>query len=180
MVGTLLLFVLLCMRFYESESLRTRLALVRHSSLHCCESKDLATSYSHFVVSKLGPVTSVEISNDNLIRIVNLEATDAECNLLCWKCLGYQYDDSTGTYSADNVFPKWKATYPHPPDVIGVTRSYDAIIDKPVRDASMSLMRSIPRDFKGGVRALEKEGFRGFKLSELTPNKTRRAQVRFL
>lgn len=36
----------------------------------------------------------------------------------------------------------------------------------------------IPRDFKGGLRSLTTTvGFKGFKLSELTPNITRRAQV---
>lgn len=39
------------------------------------------------------------------------------------------------------------------------------------------LMRSIPRDYKGGVMKLGDVGFKGFKLKELTPNKTRRAQV---
>ena len=33
------------------------------------------------------------------------------------------------------------------------------------------------RDYKGGVRNLKSAGFRGYKLSELTPNKTRRAQL---
>ena len=63
--------------------------------------------------------------------------------------------------------------------LLGVSRKYDVIeIDKPVRDASMNLMRSIPRDFKGGVRNLEPLGlFKGYKLNELTPNKTRRAQL---
>ena len=76
------------------------------------------------------------------------------------------------------VFPKFAANYPTPPDLIGVTRNYaDPAVDKPVRDASMNLMRSVPKDFKGGVRNLESEGFRGYKLNELTPNKTRRAQL---
>ena len=76
------------------------------------------------------------------------------------------------------VFPKFAANYPTPPDLIGVTRNYaDPAVDKPVRDASMNLMRSVPKDFKGGVRSLESEGFRGYKLNELTPNKTRRAQL---
>eukprot|EP01035_Chromulina_nebulosa_P018345 gene18345-24037_t len=41
----------------------------------------------------------------------------------------------------------------------------------------MDLMRSIPRDFKGGIRNLINVGFKGFLLKELTPNKTRRAQL---
>ena len=41
----------------------------------------------------------------------------------------------------------------------------------------MNLMRSVPRDFKGGVRELVNFGWTMYKLNELTPNKTRRAQV---
>ena len=38
--------------------------------------------------------------------------------------------------------------YPDPVDLIGITRDYSQEVDFPVRHASMSLMRSIPRDFK--------------------------------
>ena len=130
------------------------------------------------VVQLDGPVLAEEIENQNLIRIVNLQCTDAECNKLAWKCLGYGYDTATDKFVlTPNVFPKWAAKYPEPPDLIGVTRNYSPDVDKVCRDASMNLMRSIPRDFKGGVREVEKEGFRGYKLKELTPNKTRRAQL---
>ena len=44
-------------------------------------------------------------------------------------------------------------------------------------DACMNLMRSVPRDFKGGVRDMVNYGWKMYKLNELTPNKTRRAQV---
>lgn len=137
----------------------------------------LGKTENDFIVNIESDVTEEEISNLNLIKIVNLEATDLQCNQLCWKCLGYLYDPSTGDYDNSNVFPKWREKYPNPPDVIGMKRIYSPDVDKPVRDASIALMRSIPRDFKGGVRSLEKDGFRGFKLKELTPNKTRRAQV---
>lgn len=161
-----------CCAFYDHNG---KLAMAPRPFLRCTTTMEVSST--HFVVSQLGPVNPMEICNKNLIKIVNLEASDIECNILCWKCLGYEYDEATQAYTSENVFPKWKASFPHPPDIIGVTRKYDPIIDKPVRDASMALMRSIPRDFKGGVRALEKEGFNGYKLSELTPNKTRRAQV---
>ncbi len=58
-----------------------------------------------------------------------------------------------------------------------MTRDFSPEVDKEVRQASMDLMRSIPRDFKGGIRNLQYVGFNGFKLSELTPTKTRRAQL---
>ena len=47
----------------------------------------------------------------------------------------------------------------------------------PVRKASIDLMRAIPRGFKGGIRNLQDVGFKGFKVSELTPNITRRGQL---
>jgi hypothetical protein len=130
-----------------------------------------------FIFSPIGPVTLEEVSDENLIRIVNLETSDQQCNALLWKCLGYTMQEEGGVYSAEKVFPKWRERFESPPDLIGVQRVFDPAVDKPVRDASMSMMKSIPRDFKGGVRALEPLGFRGFKLKELTPNKTRRAQA---
>ena len=87
--------------------------------------------------------------------------SDNDCNILAWKCLGYVYDKQTDSWNSDNVFPKWKAQYPTPVDLIGITRNYDPVVDKPVRNASMFLMRSIPRDFKGGLRNLESVGFKG-------------------
>lgn len=125
-----------------------------------------------------GPLTADELCNSNLVKIVNLECSDLECDQLAWKCLGYKFEESSNQFVlSPEVFPKWAAKYPEAPDLIGLARNYSPEIDKPVRDASMNLMRSIPRDYKGGVRALESEGFRGYKLKELTPNKTRRAQM---
>jgi hypothetical protein len=108
---------------------------------------------------------------------VTEEASDADVNVLVWKCLGYRYNEESLAWSPTDVFPKWAAKFPLPPDLIGVTRRYDPETDRHVRNASMDLMRSIPRDFKGGVRSLTSVGWKGYKLSELTPNKTRRAQA---
>lgn len=141
---------------------------------------DMREKNNKFVVSINEPVCSEELSNENLVKIVNLEASDVECNILCWKCLGYRYDNVTETWNNEEVFPRWKEKYPLPPDLIGVERIYDPQVDQPVRDASVSLIRSIPRDFKGGVRSLVSYGFQPYKLTELTPNKTRRAQVSLL
>lgn len=146
-----------------------------------CEGKDFQQSTQSinntFQVSIYLPVLESELSNENLVKIVNLEATDEQCNQLCWKCLGYRYVPEIDRYENSQVFPRWKERFPDPPDLIGIQRIYDPVVDKPVRDASVSLMRSIPPDFKGGVRSLINNGFRLFKISELTPNKTRRAQV---
>jgi Domain of unknown function (DUF1823) len=147
----------------------------------CCpppENESSGKIASKLTLDIRGPVTAEELSNANLVKIVNLECSDLECDHLAWKCLGYKFDESSKQFVlTSDVFPKWAAKYPEAPDLIGIARNYSPEIDKPVRDASMNLMRSIPRDYKGGVRALESEGFRGYKLKELTPNKTRRAQM---
>jgi len=44
-----------------------------------------------FIVNISSPLTPEELSDENLVRIVNLEATDNQCNQLCWKCLGYDF-----------------------------------------------------------------------------------------
>lgn len=145
----------------------------------CCDPNDksIAQTYSSSFIVDItsASVTLEEISDENLVKIVNLETSDDQTNTLAWKCLGYRYDPATSQYNNDLVFPKWKAKYPTPPDLVGVRRIYDPSVDKPVRDANMNLMRSIPRNYKAGVRNLA--GFKGYKLSELTPNKTRRAQI---
>ncbi len=141
----------------------------------CCEGVNLHGPTSSFI-GKEGPVTDKDLSDANLVKIVQLETTDIDANVLLWKCLGYTFDAENNRWTNENVFPKWRAKFPEPPDMIGVTRKYDPETDKQVRNASMDLMRSIPRSFKGGIRNLQHVGFKGFKLKELTPNKTRRAQ----
>jgi Domain of unknown function (DUF1823) len=144
----------------------------------CTDSNSGPKVASRLTLDIMGPLTEDELCNSNLVKIVNLECTDLECDQLAWKCLGYKFEESSNKFVlSPEVFPKWAAKYPEAPDLIGIARNYSPEIDKPVRDASMNLMRSIPRDYKGGVRALENEGFRGYKLKELTPNKTRRAQM---
>lgn len=156
-----------------------RHSLVRRASLYrmSAASDGDSSIRSSMLVDPLTDVSEDELAPENIVKIVTLEATDSECNALVWKCLGYALDPETGKYNNDKVFPKWREKYPEPPDLIGLTRNYDPSVDRVVRNASMNLMRSIPRDFKGGVRNLEAYGFKGFKLKELTPNKTRRAQV---
>ena len=144
----------------------------------CADNSTVVRITSRLTLDIRGPLTVDELCNANLVKIVNLECTDLECDQLAWKCLGYKFEETSNKFVlSPEVFPKWAAKYPEAPDLIGIARNYSPEVDKPVRDASMNLMRSIPRDYKGGVRALESEGFRGYKLKELTPNKTRRAQM---
>ena len=148
----------------------------------CCDDKvncDSAPLIRGLIKIQLHSEPSTdELADENIVKIVNLEATDTECNYIAWKCLGYRYNIEKKIFEgSDKVFPKWLAKYPNPPDVIGIKRDYRPEIDKDVRNASMDLMRSIPRDYKGGVKQLQSVGWKGYKLAELTPNKTRRAQL---
>ena len=54
-------------------------------------------------------------------------------NELAWKCLGYRRS-ADGAMDASQVFPKWRAKYPEPPDLVGVTRLYSKEIDESARD----------------------------------------------
>lgn len=55
--------------------------------------------------------------------------------------------------------------------------SYSPEIDKPSLKANQDLVRSIPVDNKQSLKEhLKPLGFKGYQYSELTPNKTRRAQ----
>jgi len=132
-----------------------------------------------FVLKDLSmPPTIEELSNENLLRIIMLESTDQETNELVWKCLGYRFQKEDGTWDNSLVFPKWKEKYPQPPDVIGVRRIYTKEVDEPVLRANQALVRSIPMDYKNGIREhlFGLNGFFGLKMEGLTPNKTRRAQ----
>lgn len=81
-------------------------------------------------------------------------------------------------WSPENVFPKWAAAYPQPPDVIGVTRKYFPEVDAPVKAACAALTRSVAEEHKQGIKTTLKHlGWKGYRMDGLTPNMTRRAQV---
>uniref|UniRef100_A0A7S2RBC0 Uncharacterized protein n=1 Tax=Rhizochromulina marina TaxID=1034831 RepID=A0A7S2RBC0_9STRA len=130
-----------------------------------------------FVLTDSLEPTDEELTNENMLRIILSMCTDQEVNLLVWKCLGYR-KNSDGSWDNEKCFPKWREKYPEPPDLIGVTRTYTKEVDGPVMKANQALVRTVPMKFKQSIRDhLRPEGFFGFKLDELTPNKTRRAQV---
>lgn len=143
-----------------------------------------------FVVSRWGGPTAEELTSENLVRIVarRSNVTDLQVNTLAWKCLGYRFvtddDDSNsnasnGRWTAQSVFPKWKERYPTPPDLIGMQRVYTKEIDGELIKNNQRLSVSVPLANKQSLKTLLKEpyGFSGYKMSELTPNLTRRAQV---
>ena len=140
------------MAYIIRSSLRTSIKLrnvpqIDINGAESCEGTNLHGPTSTFI-AKEGGVTDADLADTNLVKIVQEETTDIDTNVLVWKCLGYSYNAETQTWGNDKCFPKWKTKFPEPPDVIGVTRKYDPKTDKKVRDASMELMRSIPRTFK--------------------------------
>ncbi|CAM9391316.1 unnamed protein product [Ectocarpus fasciculatus] len=131
-----------------------------------------------FISSREGGPTAEELSNENIIKVVAEKSTDEEVNVLAWKCLGYRYDAGEDAWKAVKVFSRWEAVYPEPPDFLGVTRVYEKSIDKPVMKAVQLLTRGVPTEYKRCiVEQLRPLGFTGLKMDELTPNRTRRAQV---
>ncbi|CAM9721206.1 unnamed protein product, partial [Hapterophycus canaliculatus] len=130
------------------------------------------------ISSREGEPTASELANENVIKVVAQMGTDEEVNWLVWKCLGYRYEPEKDSWNNEKVFPRWKERYPDPPDVVGVTRIYEPAIDRPVIRASQAMMRSIPPAYKRSIiEQLRPMGFTGLELEELTPNRTRRAQV---
>jgi Domain of unknown function (DUF1823) len=132
-----------------------------------------------FILSREGGPTVEELSNENLYRILVRQSnvTDLEVNTLVWKCLGYRFDPDTEVWIAAEVFPKWKERFPSPPDLVGMQRIYSKDIDGSILKNNQYLVRSVPADNKQSLKEqLKPLGFSGYKVSELTPNLTRRAQ----
>lgn len=128
-----------------------------------------------FVVFREGDVRQEELTNENMLKIVEDECSDLEVNTLVWRALGYKFQN--GTWDNTQVFPKWREKFPSPPDLIGMQRIFSKAIDEPCMRANQQLVRSIPQEHKQQLRKhLRPMGFMGFKIAELTPNKTRRAQ----
>lgn len=131
-----------------------------------------------FILSRSGPPTIQELSNDQILLIVRDDiATDLEVNTLVWKCLGYRYDAVHERWEATHVFPKWKERFLDPPDLIGMRREYSKEIDSLSLRSNQALVKSIPMEHKQSLKThLRPLGWKGYQYSELTPNKTRRAQ----
>ncbi len=45
--------------------------------------------------------------------------------LLLFPNAGYRYVTNEGRWDNSKVYPKWRARYPEPPDLVGVTRIYE-------------------------------------------------------
>jgi hypothetical protein len=101
------------------------------------------------------------LTNAILREILDGRTSDAALNALLALCLGYRRDPLTGGWDTSAVPEVWRRDYPEPPDFIGH------------RPAVITLTRSIPEEHK---QLLKQElGFAGYRISELTPDRTRRA-----
>lgn len=98
---------------------------------------------------------------ETIWAILDNKIDDAVVNRLVWHCLGYRYDQTTGQWDKTEVDPEWRDEYPEPPDFIGS------------RPATVKLTRSTPKANKQLLK--EKLGFIGYRVDELTPQRTRRA-----
>jgi tRNA 2-selenouridine synthase len=144
-------------------------------AVHKPSRQPLTVMHASLQEGETGEVSADELTNEEIVKFVREEITDQEVNELVWRCLGYRRVD--GAWNADQVFPKWAAKYPQPPDLIGVTRTYSKDVDEVVLRANQALVASIPMKYKGGIKEhLRKVGWTGYLLEGLTPNKTRRAQ----
>ena len=54
-----------------------------------------------------GPITQEDLSDQNIVRIVRMECSDTDVNVLVWRCLGYEYCKESGKWDSTRVFPKW-------------------------------------------------------------------------
>ncbi len=93
-----------------------------------------------------------------LWEILHDTIDDATVNQLLWQGLGYAWNSADQTWSAP---ADWQADYPEPPDFIES------------RPATVKLTRSIPAPHKQLLK--DYLGFKGYKVGELVPRKTRRA-----
>ena len=101
----------------------------RYSSLYCNrnspsnEVEDIAPSkgvevygecapsephpYTSVLCSSSSPITLDDLRDENLVKIVQMECSDADANVLAWRCLGYVYNHDSQSWDASAVFPKW-------------------------------------------------------------------------
>lgn len=87
--------------------------------------------------------------------------------------------DASPEWDSSHVQKMWLQVYPDgPPDFLGDPNDFSRERDEPSMRATQRLSRSVPKPYKQMLKPLlGPHGFKGFRISELTPNKTRRAQA---
>ncbi|CDF34714.1 unnamed protein product [Chondrus crispus] len=119
-----------------------------------------------------------QITGQDLLAIIRGDTPDAWVNEILRTFLGWKQMEN-GEWNDDEVQPMWKKAYKRgPPDFIGKKGDYTPEMDRPVKIAVQNLSRSIPSDYKQLLKPTMKPlGFSGWKVADLTPNLTRRAQA---
>jgi hypothetical protein len=107
-------------------------------------------------MSDLPPLTT-----ETLWAILKDSIDDDTVNRLIWDSLGYRYGEEDDRWDSSQVTSEWRDQYPEPPNFIEN------------RPAIVKLTRSIPKENKQLLKEIL--GFEGYKISELTPDRTRRA-----
>lgn len=118
----------------------------------------------------------LELTLDDIMAIAKGESSDEYPNEIIRCLLGWRLNDD-GTWDNSQVRPAWRDSYPdNPPDFIGDPNDYSREVDLPVKTAVQRLQRSISQEHKNLFReTLKPAGFPGWKVKDLTPNRTRRA-----
>jgi len=123
------------------------------------------------------PVTFEEVEQ-NVLKVVEGQLPDQDCNLLCWRCLGYKFDETNQNFTNDGVMNRWKAIYPQPVDLVGLYDTENFKIDRPVEYASKELWRTVAEHYRDALTELS--GFEQIEASKLTINIARRIIVSVL
>ena len=63
--------------------------------------------HTSVLCSSSNPITLDDLRDENLVKIVQMECSDADANVLAWRCLGYVYNRDSQSWDASAVFPKW-------------------------------------------------------------------------
>lgn len=116
------------------------------------------------------------MTGPDLMAIVVQDTPDEWVNEIVRSFLGWRKRND-GSWDNSDVPSMWLELYPEsPPDFIGRNNDYSPEHDRPVKLAVQRLARSINRDHSQLLKpALKPYGFRGWKIIDLTPNRTRRA-----
>ncbi len=103
------------------------------------------------------------LSKDLLLAILDDQVSDRFVTELVWERLGYKQIVGEEIFwkAGSNTPQSWLKDFSDPPEIISHRR------------ASVKLTRSIPKNFKQGLKKYL--GFGGYKISELFPRRTRRA-----
>lgn len=119
-----------------------------------------------------------QITGQDLLAIIRGETPDEWVNEILRALLGWRQMEN-GAWNDDLVQPMWKKAYNKgPPNFIGIEGDYRPEKDRPVKIAVQNLSKSIPPEHKQSLKpAMKPLGFSGWKVADLTPNRTRRAQA---